>query len=178
MHGRTDQHALAKIAWQLEDRVVDIISGCFVQQTVIAAPRRDVQLPRGDQIVQNVGINTGRVHNAAGLICTVLCMDSPSVGGFYEAGHFRIESELHAILIGILRQRDRQTERTNNTACRRPQRRDRVLGHMRLQLVQPLRVDQLQLLDAVFDAVFIERVQLRQILLRHAHDKTSVLPER
>ena len=175
---RADQHALAELAGQLEDGMRDEIAGILVQQAVIAAPRRDVQLARRDHVVQHVRIDARRVDHVPRFKIAVVRVDGPEAVLPGKAGDFGVELEFHAVVERILCQRDRQIERADDAAGRGPERGDRVLRHVRLQLVQALRVHDLQLLDAVFHAVFIQRPQLRQILLGHADDERAVHFER
>ena len=99
---------------------------------------------------------------------------------YLDTGNYSRENNIFlAQCVGnILCQRNGQIERADNAAGRRPERGDGVFRHVRLQLVQALRVHDLQLLDAVFHAVFIQRPQLRQILLGHADDERAVHFER
>ena len=99
---------------------------------------------------------------------------------YLDTGNYSRENNIFlAQCVGnILCQRNGQIERADNAAGRRPERSDGVFRHVRLQLVQTLRVYDLQLLYAVFYAVFIQRAQLRQVLLGHTHNKRAVHFER
>lgn len=175
---RADQNAFAELAGQLEDGVRDESAGALVQQAVIAATRRDVQLAGRDHVVQHVRIDACGVDDIARFKLAVVGVDGPIAVVPCKAGDFGIELELHAVVKGILCQRNGQIERADNAAGRRPERSDGVFRHVRLQLVQTLRVYDLQLLYAVFYAVFIQRAQLRQVLLGHTHNKRAVHFER
>ena len=50
VHGRGDQHPLAGLARQLEDRALHMAAGAFVQQAVIPLARGDGQPPRADLV--------------------------------------------------------------------------------------------------------------------------------
>ena len=178
VNGRADQNALAELAGQLEDGMRDEAARILVQQAVIAAPRRDVQLAGRYHVVQHVRIDARGVDDIARFKIAVIGVDRPIAVLPRKAGDFGIELEFHAVVKGILCQRNGQIERADDAAGRRPECGDGVFRHVRLQLVQALRIHDLELLYAVFHAVFIQRAQLRQILLGHAHNERAVHFER
>ena len=101
MDRRADQHALAELAGQLEDGMRDEIAGILVQQAVIAAPRRDVQLARRDHVVQHVRVDARRVDHVPRFKIAVVRVDGPEAVLPGKAGDFGVELEFHAVVKGV-----------------------------------------------------------------------------
>ena len=63
MNRRCYEHTLAKLIRQWEDCVRHMISGRLIQETVIAPPRRNMNLFFTDHIMEPIRINTGCIDN-------------------------------------------------------------------------------------------------------------------
>ena len=157
--GRADEDALAIFPGKLEDRVPREAAGRLVDQAIVAAARRDMQLARADLIVQHVGVDARRVDNGAGLERAVVSLDVPVAVFGADGGDFCVKLEANAVGGGVFRQGDGQAEGADDRAGRRPEGRDRVRGDVRLEFAQAVALDDLEAGHAVFHAVFVEGVQ-------------------
>ena len=171
--GRADEDALAIFPGELEDRVLCKVAGRLVEQAIVAAARRDMQLARADLIVQHVGVDARRVDDGACLKRAAVRLNDPMAIFGADGGDFCVKLEANAVGGGVFRQGDGQAEGTDDRAGRRPEGRDRIRRDVRLKFAQAVPLDNLKTGHAVFHAVFIERVQARSLRFRHADDEAA-----
>ena len=83
-----------------------VVSGSFIEQTVISTSWGDVDLLFAHHVVEFIRINTCRVYDVTRLICALACPDLPAVFHRSQVGDFCIKVEFHAVRVGILRHSD------------------------------------------------------------------------
>ena len=83
-----------------------MISGSFIEQTVISTSWGDMDLLVAYHIVEFVCVDTRRVHDIPRLIRALACPDLPAVFHWSQVGDFCIKVEFHAVRVGILRHGD------------------------------------------------------------------------
>ena len=121
-----DQHALAELSRQLEHGMADMCACRTVQQHILAAPGRDVQLRFARQIVKRIGVHAGGVHHAARHNFAAVRLDMPEAVFPVQRGHLGIEPECNAVCIRVFRQRYGERKRADDAAGRGVERADGI----------------------------------------------------
>ena len=120
VHGRRDKDAFAEFRRLRKDRVGNMSTGFFVQQTVIAAPRCDPDLVFTDHIVNDIGIDAGGVDDVSRFVFTVVGAQMPDAFRIAaDIFDMCIETEFHTVFEGVFSHCDIEYERTDDAACRR-----------------------------------------------------------
>lgn len=127
-----------------------MVSGAFMQQTVITASRSDMDLLFTYHIMKFVSIYSCSVYHTFGLIVSIIRNKLIAIFCFYDILHFRIESELYPVFKCILRQGDIQVKGTYDPGCRSIQRRVNILRDIGFHLQNFLPAQYLKPFHSVF----------------------------
>ena len=115
-----------------------------------------------------------RVDHTAGLIHTLVCFQSPSALYPADICHLSIKFKVHAVGIGIFRQRNVQIKGTYD-ACRRCiENAGRLICQIWLHFLDSRLIrDDFQILYTVLNSPLIQSSQIRQRLLIQTYHKGS-----
>ena len=122
-----------------------------------------------------VGVNAGGVDNGFGLQGVFNGDNLPAAVDFLHIGHFTVKLELNTVLGGIFRQGEGQAERTDDSTGGCIEGGHGVVGDVGFHGPQGIPLQNLQLLYAVFQAVFIQRHQCRTVFFAHHDHQRAVV---
>ena len=134
MYGRRYQYTFSIFCRKLENRMRDKFAYFFIQQTILALSRNDLNLLFTDHIVKNIRINACSIYYQFCLIHMILRADLIISIFFYNILNFLVQEKLYTVCTCIFCQCDRQSKRTYNAACRRIQRSHDLIRHLRFHL--------------------------------------------
>ncbi len=176
---RRYKDALAVSRRLREDGLRNEAAHLLVHDVIIAASRCDVDLVFRNHVVEMVGVYAGCVDDASGLVLTVVCADMPdALIIFFKFLNFRIKTEINAVLIGVFRKSDRQTERADNAGRRCIKCALRIVGKVRLHGKRLFAAEDLHSLYAVGNTSVIEVLQAVECIFVNADNKRAVSLER
>ena len=175
MDGGGHQHALAVLAGELENGVVDVALGGVVQQEIVAPAGDDGHIVVGHHVVQLVGVQPGGVDDHFRLHVALDGGYLPAAVDLLDVGDLAVKLELHAVAGGVLRQGEGEAEGAHNAAGGGVQRRHRLVADVGLHLHQLIPLHDAQALHSVGHAVGVQLVQRGAVLLAHHHHQRAVL---
>ena len=180
VHGGRYENSLSVLARHLEDSVLYIAAGLPVEEQIISFSRDDMNLVFRDHVVNDVRIDTRRVHHGSRADAALSRLDDPAAVPFFVFGgskafHLRVKVELDAVRIGIFCKCHRRAERADDSGRGCVQRRHRHMSHTRLQAFEPHAVDNFKALNPVLLAVFLQGLKLRDVLLAERQNQRAVI---
>ena len=151
-----------------------MISGALIQQAVISPSGCYVYLCPADHVVELIGMDSCRVDHIAGLIHALICFQSPSALYPADIRHLSVKFKVHAVGIGIFRQRNIQIKGTYDACRRRIENARHLICQIGLHfLYSRLIRDDFQILYTVLNPPLIQSSQVRQRLLIQTYHKGS-----
>ena len=123
--------------------------------------------------MEDVGVDAGGVHDAAGGEVACRRGDLPGAVDALEARDLGVEAELDAVLIGVLGKRPVELERVHDGCRGSPERGDHIIGQIGLELAQAVARDDLEALDAIRDTAVEQRLKCGEALLVRADDERA-----
>ena len=166
---RSNQNAFAEFTRLLENRVLHEAFGLMVEKQIVAASWRNMQLCSADHVVEDVGVNTGRVDYAARKIFAVVRADVPAaVLAAAQRFHFGVKAEVHPVLKSILGHGNVHQERADDARARRVQSSYDIVRKIRLHRKRRVMIQKLQSRNTVLNALLIEAFQVGELFFIHA----------
>ena len=177
MDGWRYEHALAHGSGEHKDGVIHVVAGGGVEQVVLALTRNDGELVVRCRhlVVDEVGIDAGSIHNGLGVEGLLPCRHGPGIAFAGNLGYGRVETELHAIGGGVLRERYREAERVNDAARGGPKRAHGFVCDVGLHGNKLRAINDAQVRHAVGLATSTQHLKAVHIGFAHAyHERTIV----
>ena len=176
MHGRRDEHALARRRRALEDHMADEVAARLVEQVVSAAAGQRLELGLRGHAVDGFRVHARAVDHVTRLVSSGSSRNRAEIAVFGKAGDLAPQPELGAVPHGDLSLGDAQPPRVDDRRGRRVQRRDDVCGQRGLHPARLLARQHFQPWHAVLHAVFIDPTEGFAVLLAEAqHQRADAL---
>ena len=110
---------------------------------------RDMELFITHHIVEDIGIDARGVDNRPRPESFAVRKNRPRIAIPFNGANLGVKAELRTVCRGVFRKRNRQKGRTHDSARRRLECRNRVIGNVRFKGTKPRRVDDFESLHAV-----------------------------
>ena len=175
---RSDENAFSVFSRKGEHCTVYVPACRLVQQLVFALPRCDMYLLFTYHIVKDIRVNAGRIDDSPSLHRSPGGRQAEPLFQLFHPLHFRAEPEFDAVAARVLRQRDCQLEGTHDSARRRIQPCDHLIGQVRLHFHQFFSLQNLKTLHTVLLSALQQFFQAASLFFGRTDNQRTVLLKR